>query len=50
MVVSVPINDDNIAEDSEQCFIGILRFQGFDAGATLGTDVTQLGILDDESK
>ena len=46
--ISIPIFDDNIAEDSEQYFVGVLAFEGDYPGATLGQSVVLLGIFDND--
>ena len=47
----MPIFDDNIAENTNQYFIGVLAISGDSAGAVLGeTDSVLLGIVDDECK
>ena len=49
-VIAVPIIDDVIAEDSNQYFIGVLRFSGNATGAVLGRDAILLGIQDNDRK
>ena len=46
MEISIPIFDDDIAEDSEQYFVGVLVFEGDYPGAILGRSVVLLGIFD----
>ena len=49
-VISVPIFDDVIAEDSDQYFIGVLSFSGSPTGAVLGRDAILMGIQDNDRK
>ena len=46
--ISIPLFDDNIAEDSDQYFVGVLAFEGDYPGATLGRSIVLLGILDND--
>ena len=48
-LVSIPITDDIIAEDSEQ-FIAVLSFTGDSTGAVLGTSAILLSIFDDDGE
>ena len=49
-VISVPIFDDVIDEDSDQYVIGVLRFSGNPTGAVLGRDAILMGIQDNDRK
>ena len=46
--ISIPIFDDNIAEDFDQYFVGVLAFEEDYPGATLGRSIVLLGILDND--
>ena len=46
--ISIPIFDDDIAEDSEQYFVGVLAFEGDYPGAILGRSVVLLGIFNND--
>ena len=47
----IPILDDEIKENFEQYFVGVLSISGDSAGAQIGaTNATLLIIVDDESK
>jgi hypothetical protein len=46
--VDVPIIDDDMAENTEQYFIGVLEISGISAGATLGRTAILLSITDDD--
>lgn len=48
--VEVPITDDDIDEDMEEYFIGVLSFTGDSTGAILGESIILLTIIDDDSK
>ena len=48
MHISVPIFDDDIAEDAEQYFVCVLAFEGDYPGAILGRSAVLLGIFDND--
>ena len=48
-IVEVPVTDDDIDENTEEYFLGVLSFTEDSTGAVLGESVILLTIIDDDS-